>query len=98
MISETCCCAKHIKYTHNFAHMNTVSSHLHRFSKKRPLWWWGATYRGALIELFLFQGGLLEGALKRGWALNRGFTVVTYFWPNFKYVNYITNTTDIFSI
>ena len=37
----------------------------------------------ALIKLFLFQGGgggggggrLLEGALKRGWALNSGFTV-----------------------
>ena len=45
-----------IKYTHIFAHMNTISSQLQRFSTKR----------------------LLEGALKRGWALNRGFAVYIY--------------------
>ena len=55
-----------IKYTHIFAHMNTIPSHLQRFSNKRPPWV-GAINRGRHI--------FFQGALKRGWALNRGFTV-----------------------
>ena len=89
MISETYCCAKHKIYTHNFA-PNTISSHLHRFSNKRPPWMGGAYWKGALIRgrrllnFFFSRGGrLLEGALKRGWALNRGFTVCIYVYTTF---------------
>ena len=73
-----------IKYTHIFAHMNTISSHLQRFSNKRPHWaraliGGGRYIEGGAYKTFSFPGGgggrLKEGALKRGWALNRGFTV-----------------------
>ena len=47
MISETYCFAKHKIHAFNFAHMNTISSHLHRFSNKRPPWMGGG---GRLLE------------------------------------------------
>ena len=84
---ETYCCAKQ-KNTRITWLMNTISSHLHRFSNKRPRWMGGAYWKGALIRgwrllNFFFSTGcvcgggrLLVGALKRGWALNRGFTVM----------------------
>ena len=82
MISETYCFAKHKIHAFNFAHMNTISSHLHRFSNKRPPWmggggayWKGALIRGRrLLNFFLFQGG---GAKKRVGAY-RGFTVMSF--------------------
>ena len=60
--------------------MNTISSQLQRFATKRPPWV-GALIRGRRLLNFSFSRGggrLLEGALKRGWALNRGFTVYIY--------------------
>ena len=61
--------------------MNTISSHLQRFSNKHPLGRGGGgggrllegtIIRGRRLLNFLF---LLKGALKRGCALIRGFTV-----------------------